>query len=254
MKAVDVRSVSRANDASIIALSDLAAVADRIGLRHRVLGSQMVALHVALAGVTGQVPNRATADADAGIARTTVTADQLDEFVTELEALGYRQVAGDRLYREDDEAAIDVLLPAYRTRPRTNVRLGPVTATEAGGLTYALGQAPETVAAAATLSDGKQLPSFVVHLPSIDGALAVKAHAWAHRGAARDALDIWRPLHAADRRGVRPDHWRHSRTLERAAEILRADFRLATSTGTVAATEAARDRALVASLSMRVVG
>lgn len=254
MSRVEIRSLSRANDASLLALSDLAAVADRIELEHRVIGGQMVALHVALAGVTNQVPDRATADADAGVARTAVTGDKLAEFIKELGALDYRKVSGDRLYRERDGTAIDVLLPAYRTRPRTNVRVGPVTATEAGGLTYALGRAPETVSVTATLTDGKQLPPFAVHVPTIEGALAIKAHAWAHRGSPRDALDIWRLLHAAEQRGVRPDHWCNTRTLERAAGLLRTDFRLATSAGTIAAAAAPRDRALVASLTLRVVG
>jgi hypothetical protein len=165
-----------------------------------------------------------------------------------------RQVAGDRLFRDRDGAAIDVLLPSFRSRPRTNVKVGPVTATEAGGLTYALGHAPQAVSVTAALTDGRQLPSFVVHLPHVDGALAVKAHAWHHRRAARDALDIWRLLHIADLHGLRPDHWRNSPTLERAGEILRTDFRMATSAGTVLATTAPRERAILASLSMRVVG
>lgn len=254
MDRVEVQSLSRANDASIVALADLAAVADRIGLDHRVIGGQMVSLHVVRAGISGAVPDRVTADADAGVARTAVTADQLHEFVTELLALDYRQVAGDRLFRERDGAAIDVLLPSFQSRPRTNVKVGPVTATEAGGLTYALGHAPHAVSVAAALTDGRQLPSFVVHLPHVDGALAVKAHAWQHRRAARDALDIWRLLHVADVHGLRPDHWCNSPTLQRVGEILRTDFRLATSAGTVSATTTPRERATLASLSMRVVG
>jgi len=68
MKATfEIRSRSRANDSSLIALSDLSAAASSAGLRHRVIGGQMVDLLLHHNGFHGQVIDRATAEADVGV-------------------------------------------------------------------------------------------------------------------------------------------------------------------------------------------
>lgn len=85
MKATfEIRSRSRANDISLIALSDLSAAANSAGLRHRVIGGQIVDLLLHYTGTHGQVIDRGTADADVGVAQTAITAEQLQAFADAL--------------------------------------------------------------------------------------------------------------------------------------------------------------------------
>jgi len=97
MKAtLEIRSRSRANDISLIALSDLSAAANSAGLRHRVIGGQMVDPLLHYTGTYGQVIDRATADADVGVARTAITANQIRAFADALADRDYGQMAGER--------------------------------------------------------------------------------------------------------------------------------------------------------------
>lgn len=59
----EIRSRFRANDISLIALSDFSAAANSAGLHHRVIGGQMVDLLLHHIGTHGQVIDRVTADA-----------------------------------------------------------------------------------------------------------------------------------------------------------------------------------------------
>lgn len=77
MTVIQVTSLSRANDLSLAALADLAPAAADANLDHRIIGGQMVTLHLHLAGVQDQVPERETADADADEPRS-ITPQQLD--------------------------------------------------------------------------------------------------------------------------------------------------------------------------------
>lgn len=177
MAAIEVRSLSRANDLSLVALADLASAAAEAGLDHRVIGGQMVTLHLHLVGVQHQVPERETADADAGVPRSVTHLDELTALVDALKKRLYEQVRGDRFERPADGAIIDLLVPSYTSRRRHNVVVGPLVATEAGGLTYALGQPPTVVTLTAMLTDGTAFGPIHVYLPSLRAAIAVKAHA-----------------------------------------------------------------------------
>jgi hypothetical protein len=65
--ALRLTASSQADQAGFLALRDLAAVADDLGIEYRIVGGQMVRLHVALAAVPEPVA-RVTLDADMGIA------------------------------------------------------------------------------------------------------------------------------------------------------------------------------------------
>jgi hypothetical protein len=254
MKATfEIRSRSRANDISLIALSDLSAAANSAGLRHRVIGGQMVDLLLHYTGTHGQVIDRATADADVGVAQTAITAEQLQAFADALADRDYGQVAGDRFQRTHDRAIIDVLAAAVRTR-RTTARLGPIVATEAGGLAFALGQPPLKVTVLAQLTDGSALDPFEVQLPQLRAAVAIKAHAWADRRHRNDAIDIARLLHAAEAAQLGPDDFAESVSLREAVAHLRRGFRTAASDGVRLVYDDPRLRAELATMCVAVVG
>lgn len=250
---VTVPAVSRSMDASLLALSDLSAAAAGAGINYRVIGGQMVALHVAAAGVAGKVPVRDTADADAGIPTGSAETHALHDALV---AMGYAKRAGDRLERERGglTLAVDVLLPAYRSRRRQNVEAGPFVAIEAGGLGYALGQPAFVVDVHATLTDRTVLRPFKVMLPGLLAALIIKGYAWQDRGHPRDALDVWRLLVAADAADIRSDGWPDGPTGREGAALLRSGFGSTVAPGTIAAAADPARRAVVAALLARVVG
>jgi len=250
---VDVRSRSRANDISLIALSDLSAAAASTGLHHRVIGGQMVDLLLHYTGTHGQVIDRATADADVGVPQAAGTADELEVFAAALADRGYDQVAGDRFQRPADRAIIDVLTSAVRTR-RTTAQLGPVVATEAGGLGFALGQPPLEVTVLAQLTDGRALDAFEVKLPQLRAAVAIKAHAWADRRHRNDAIDIARLLHAAEAAQLGPDDFEESVSLRDAVVHLRRSFRTAAADGVRIVYQDEHSRAELAATCVAVVG
>lgn len=254
MTVIEVTSLSRANDLALVALADLASAAADANLDHRIIGGQMVTLHLHLAGVQGQVPERDTADADAGVPRSITHLDELAALVTALTGRGYEQIRGDRFERLADGAIIDLLVPSYTSRRRHNVVVGPLIATEAGGLTYALAQTPTVVTVAATLTDGTAHGPIEVRLPSLRAAIAIKAHAWKDRRVDSDALDLARLLYAADMTGLGPDDFTGSVALRDASEIVRGAFRLASGAGTTAAYRDPTDRAGLAALCLRVFG
>jgi hypothetical protein len=247
MPDVGISAVSRSMDASLLPMSDLVAGAGRAGVDYRVIGGQMVALHVAVAGVGDRVPARDTADADAGIPIAEADTHALHD---ELVGMGYVKTAGDRLERDVGglRLAVDVLLPSFRSGRRQNVRAGPFVATEAGGLGYAFGQPPFVVEVHATLTDGGVLPPFGVLVPSVVGALIVKAYAWADRREHRDAVDVWRLLVAASAVGAGSQGWPTGRTGSQGASLLRDGFGSTVADGTVAATDDPRERATIAAL------
>lgn len=175
--------------------------------------------------------------------------------MTALAELGYRQTSGDRFTRDQGGVvAIDVVLPALRRRRRRNVTVGPITAVEAGGLSYARGQPPVVVTVDAMLLDGSRLPAFDIRLPTLHAALALKAFAWADRGETRDAIDVHRLLVAAAVTGLTAEDWASTVSLRGAQVILRRDFGRVIGSGCKAAAVESGTRAMIADTALRVVG
>lgn len=112
MTALRFSASFQAEEAGLLAMRDLAAVANDLGIEYRIVGGQMVRLHVALAGVAEPVV-RVTQDADMGVAAASARDPGL---VPGLEALGYsRPDAANRFVRMTDSElrlVIDVLAPA----------------------------------------------------------------------------------------------------------------------------------------------
>lgn len=94
-----------------------------------------------------------------------------------IEARGYRKVLGNRWERQLDDrrvAAVDLLIPTYRTRARDTVEIGDVVTTEVPGLAVALRRPGVEIEAQLRLTDGGFLNSTIV-LPDAIATIAMKS-------------------------------------------------------------------------------
>jgi hypothetical protein len=158
-------------------------------------------LHIQRLGL--DLPLRATGDADFGVPPHVL---QRPELVDAIERLGYVKVFGNRWERRLDArrvAAVDLLVPAYRSRARHTVKIGDVVTTEVPGLAEAFRRPPVRVDATLVLTDGSRLETSVV-LPDAIGILAMKALVRSVRTEGRDAEDLWRCLEIAAFEDVAP--------------------------------------------------
>lgn len=104
---------SQAQESGFLALADIAGLAKELGIEYRVVGGQIVTLHLAVAGADDPT-SRQTLDADLGVAQQ-VAADPA--LVAGLEGLGYvRPESANRFIRQTTlgrRMVIDVLMPSY---------------------------------------------------------------------------------------------------------------------------------------------
>lgn len=233
-------------------MRDLATVADELGIEYRIVGGQMVGLHVALAGVAEPVV-RVTQDADMGIETASARDPRL---VPGLESLGYsRPGASNRFVRTTDselELVIDVLAPAYGRRLIPNQQHGDIVLDEIPGLSLALTRPGERLDLTVTTLDGTAL-SFTAVIPEINAALCLKAVGWVSRLAAKDAVDVWRLLRVHRQRLPDPIEWRDSGIQGDAAAILRADFARPAGGGVRAATRDRTEQTEIRALTLAVL-
>jgi hypothetical protein len=245
-------STSRAEDAGFLAMRDIAAVADKTAIEYRIVGGQMVRLHVALSGAT-EPTIRLTQDADMGIEAASARDPAL---VAGLEALGYtRPEASNRFIRATEgglDLVIDVLTPAWGRRMVSNQRYGEMTVDAIPGLSLALAGTGENVDLVATLLDNTSM-SFIVALPSITSALCLKVLGWADRQAGKDAVDVWRLLRAHVQRIPGPIAWRDSGAQGDAVAILRKDFARPAGAGTRAASTDRAEQAEIRALTLAML-
>jgi hypothetical protein len=250
--ALDLYSTSQAEDAGFLAIRDIAAIADDTGIEYRIVGGQMVRLHVAIAGVQEPVV-RVTQDADMGIAAASARNPAL---VAGLEALGYtRPGTSNRFTRASEEGpslVIDVLAPAWGRRMVPNQQYGDITLDEIPGLSLALASPGEQVDLTATRLDGTTV-SFTVVIPDVTAALCLKALSWSDRLAAKDAVDVWRLLRAHRQRIPTPTAWRDSGVQGDTVAILRGDFARPTGGGVRAASQDRVEQAEIRALALSVL-
>jgi hypothetical protein len=150
-------AASVADDVGFVALNDLArALKDRTA-DYRVIGGHMVTM-LAARWQLGHELYRETGDVDLGIPPIVATNHHV---VDRLKALDYTQVAGNRFARglsdipvttkgknepRPPEAFIDVLVPAYTSHARENVRVGEgLYTTEVPGLQLAIARPPVSI-------------------------------------------------------------------------------------------------------------
>jgi hypothetical protein len=251
--ALRLSASSQAEEAGFLAMRDLAAVANDVGIEYRLVGGQMVRLHVALADVPEPVV-RVTQDADMGVAATSARDPAL---VPGLEALGYsRPGASNRFIRTTDDdlrLVIDVLAPAWRGRHLVpNRQHGDIVLDEIPGLSLALARPGEQIDLTVAMLDGPAM-SFPIVIPEINSALCLKALGWSSRLAAKDAVDVWRLLRAHRQRIPEPVEWRDSGVQGDAAAILRTDFARPAGAGVSAATTDRAEQAEIRALTLAVL-
>lgn len=190
-------------DGGFVGVADVAGIMGHVGVAdsHRLIGGLAVMLHVQRLGL--DLPLRATGDSDFGVAPYILRDGTL---ITQIEALGYQRVAGNRWERALNErrvAAVDLLVPAYTSRARSNVTVGDVVTTEVPGLAYALREPPVEVDVELVLTD-QSVRSTRLVLPNAQSTLVLKTFARTVRTEQRDSEDLWRSLEICHAEGVGP--------------------------------------------------
>jgi hypothetical protein len=206
-------AASVADDLSYIALADISRVLDAQTTDYRIIGGLMVTA-LAVRWELGASLCRETLDADLGV--PPIIARDLD-ISGKLKAARYQQVAGDRFERPVPDipagisgsvspayrAAVDVLVPAYTSRPRQNVRVGTdLVTTEVPGLHIALARAPVELALDLRRLNGDMV-SVRLLFPDEVSALTLKAFATSVRMKPTDIIDVWRCLEICFAAGVK---------------------------------------------------
>jgi hypothetical protein len=227
-------ATSVAEDLGYVALADLARALGGITEDYRVIGGHMVTV-LAARWQLGHDLYRETGDVDLGIPPIVARDHNL---VSRLKDLNYMQVAGNRFARGlpdipsgtkerngsgSPEALIDVLVPAYTSRPRENVKVGEdLFATEVPGLQQALARPPVTIDLEMRRLNGEMLQC---ELPFADevSALVLKGLATRVRSKDTDIADIWRCLEIAFAAGVGPEGFASGIRAE-SAEVIRSLF------------------------------
>jgi hypothetical protein len=233
-------------------MRDIATVANDMGIEYRIVGGQMVRLHVAVAGVT-EPTVRLTQDADMGVAAASARDPAL---LAGLEALDYaRPDASNRFVRTTDAGqrlVIDVLAPSYGPKMVSNQQHGEITLDEIPGLSLALASQGEQIDLTVTLLDGTTVV-FTSVIPDLTSALCLKAVGWSNRRAAKDAVDVWRLLRAHRQRIPDPIAWRDYGVQGDAVAILRKDFGRPAGGGVRAASPDNADQAEMRALTLTVL-
>jgi hypothetical protein len=227
-------ATSVADDLGYVALADLARALGGITGDYRVIGGHMVTV-LAARWQLGRDLYRETGDVDLGIPPIVARDHNL---VSRLKDLNYMQVAGNRFARGlpdipagtkerngsgSPEALIDVLVPAYTSRPRENVKVAEdLFATEVPGLQQALARPPVTIDLEMRRLNGEVLQC---ELPFADevSALVLKGLATRVRSKDTDIADIWRCLEITFAAGVGPGSFASGVRAE-SAEVIRSLF------------------------------
>jgi hypothetical protein len=209
---VTLVSLSAAMDGGFTAIVDVSNAVQAVGSKsdYRLIGGVNVMLHLQRLGLN--LPWRATGDADFGVPPHLLREPELVEAI---ESLGYRKVLGNRWERQVDirrVASVDLLIPAYKSRARSTVKVGNVVTTEVPGLAEALRRPGVEVNALFRLTTGEALTATVV-LPDVLSTLALKTLVRGVRNEERDAQDLWRCLEIAAAVGVTPADFEQSSTM-----------------------------------------
>lgn len=256
-QSVTLVSLSAGMDGGFTAIHDVSRAIGAAGAAddYRLIGGVAVMLHVQRLNM--DLPLRATGDADFGVPPHVLRRPDL---VDAIETLGYRKVLGNRWERQLDSrrvAAVDLLVPAYRTRARDTVKVGNVVTTEVPGLAEALKRPGVTVDAELRLTDGSSLRASVV-LPDPVGTVALKTLVRTVRAEDRDVEDLWRCLEIATAEGVVPADFDDSGLRSVRAELWRqvgpGGVGLATLTASLQPDTAARLRTRLRALLNEVIG
>ena len=227
-------AASVADDLGYVALNDLALALENVTADYRVIGGHMVTM-LAARWQLGHELYRETGDVDLGMPPV---AAKDHHVVGRLKGLNYLQVAGNRFARglsdiparmkgrndsRNPEAFIDILVPAYTSRARENVRVGEdLFTTEVPGLQLALARPAVLITLELRRLNGDTLQC---ELPFADevSALVLKSLATTVRSKDTDIADIWRCLEIAFAAGLGPEDFTSGVRAE-SAEVIRSLF------------------------------
>jgi hypothetical protein len=227
---VVLKATSVADDLGYVALADLA---DVLGpSTYRIIGGHMVTALVARWQLGAEL-YRETGDTDLGVPPVVVREEGL---IGRLIERGYEQVEGNRFARPIDDvpvtvrgveelpsAVVDVLVPSYRTRARSNHRVSnDLVTTEVPGLALALQREPVLLHMQLHRLNGNQL-DIEVAFPDEVAALTLKAFASQVRDKPTDVVDLWRCLEVAYAAGTDAQAFVEGEAAE-AARIVRSLF------------------------------
>jgi hypothetical protein len=230
LRHVVLAATSVADDLGYVALSDLA---DVLGAStYRIIGGHMVTA-LAARWQLGAELYRETGDADLGVPPVVVREEGV---IGRLLERGYQRVEGNRFARPIEDvpvtvrgaetqrsAIVDVLVPSYRTRARSNHRVSDdLVTTEVPGLALALQREPVLLHMELHRLNGEKLDAEVA-FPDEVAALTLKAFASQVRDKPTDVVDVWRCLEIAYAADTDPAAFAGSEVAE-AARILRALF------------------------------
>lgn len=227
---VVLAATSVADDLGYVALGDLA---DVLGAStYRIIGGHMVTALVARWQLGAEL-YRETGDTDLGVPPVVVREEGV---IARLIERGYERVEGNRFARPIDDvpvtvrgaeaprsAIVDVLVPSYRTRARSNHRVSDdLVTTEVPGLALALKREPVLLHMELHRLNGEQL-DVKVFFPGEVAALTLKAFASQVRDKPTDVVDLWRCLEVAYAAGIDGAAFAEGEVAE-AARIVRALF------------------------------
>jgi len=227
---VVLKATSVADDLGYVAMADLA---DVLGAStYRIIGGHMVTALVARWQLGADL-YRETGDTDLGVPPVVVREEGV---IGRLTARGYEQVEGNRFARPVDDvpvtvrggegprrAVVDVLVPSYRTRARSNHRVSDdLVTTEVPGLALALQRQPIVLKMALHRLNGEQL-DIDVAFPDEVAALTLKAFASQVRDKPTDIVDLWRCLEVSYAAEIEPSAFAKGEAAE-TARIIRALF------------------------------
>jgi hypothetical protein len=224
---------SAADDVGYVALADISQIMGKDVADYRVIGGHTITI-LAARWQLGPELYRETGDVDLGIPPVVARDHRL---VDRLNAWGYDQVAGNRFARTvrgmpvkvagrptaHQRAIIDVLVPAYTSRPRQNVKVSEnLVSTEVPGLADALGRLPVIMTLELRRLNGDVLQATLPFADEVS-ALVLKSLATRVRIKDTDIADIWRCLEIAFAAGSAPSDFIGGARPE-AAAIVRALF------------------------------
>jgi hypothetical protein len=223
-------ATSVADDLGYVALGDLASLLGES--TYRIIGGHMVTALVARWQLGAEF-YRETGDTDLGVPPVVVREEGV---IGRLIERGYERVEGNRFARPIDDvpvtvrgaetprsAVVDVLVPSYRSRARSNHRVSDdLVTTEVPGLALALKREPVLLHMELHRLNGEQL-DVEVAFPDEVAALTLKAFASQARDKPTDVVDLWRCLEVAYAAGTDPAAFAETEAAE-AARTVRALF------------------------------
>lgn len=183
-------STSAADDLAFRALADICDATR--GLDVRIVGGQMVGLLLTAFPHAEAVPRR-TADADAAISTQLAAAGGVHDLLL---GAGYEATSGNSYTKNGQQ--IDLLVPAAGGRFHTE-QLGGRMFDAAPGISLAIAIDPISITVDVTLTDDTAL-EFNARVPSVEGAVVLKAISYRSRLAAKDLTDLHNLLWIVDSR------------------------------------------------------